>query len=91
MSYINNGTVLTTNTALDNIFLKSGKAVVPDDIPVEVWKCLGEVAVDFLIWLFNRILETEKMPESGGKVFWYQSTRTVMCRGLELMSHTMKI
>ncbi|KAK3507937.1 hypothetical protein QTP70_004389 [Hemibagrus guttatus] len=25
--------------------LKSGKAVGPDDIPVEVWKCLGEAAV----------------------------------------------
>ena len=22
--------------------LKNGKAFVPDDIPVEVWKCLGE-------------------------------------------------
>ena len=21
--------------------MKSGKAVVPDDLPVEVWKCLG--------------------------------------------------
>ncbi|KAK3552224.1 hypothetical protein QTP86_005988 [Hemibagrus guttatus] len=25
--------------------MKSGKAVGPDDIPVEVWKCLGEAAV----------------------------------------------
>ncbi|KAK3515926.1 hypothetical protein QTP86_020334, partial [Hemibagrus guttatus] len=28
--------------------MKSGKAVGPDDIPVEVWKCLGEAAVEFL-------------------------------------------
>ncbi|KAK3515549.1 hypothetical protein QTP70_024397 [Hemibagrus guttatus] len=27
--------------------MKSGKAVGPDDIPVEVWKCLGEAAVEF--------------------------------------------
>ncbi|KAK3526042.1 hypothetical protein QTP70_012807 [Hemibagrus guttatus] len=27
--------------------MKSGKAVGPDDIPVEVWKCLGEAAVKF--------------------------------------------
>ncbi|KAK3540843.1 hypothetical protein QTP86_002359 [Hemibagrus guttatus] len=37
--------------------LKSGKAVGPDDIPVEVWKCLGEAAVEFLTSLFNRVLE----------------------------------
>ncbi|KAK3560803.1 hypothetical protein QTP86_019503, partial [Hemibagrus guttatus] len=42
--------------------MKSGKAVGPDDIPVEVWKCLGEAAVEFLTSLFNRVLESEKMP-----------------------------
>ncbi|KAK3512233.1 hypothetical protein QTP70_001094 [Hemibagrus guttatus] len=43
--------------------MKSGKAVGPDDIPVEVWKCLGEAAVEFLTSLFNRVLESEKMTE----------------------------
>ncbi|KAK3568191.1 hypothetical protein QTP86_000234 [Hemibagrus guttatus] len=38
--------------------MKSGKAVGPDDIPVEVWKCLGEAAVEFLTCLFNRVLES---------------------------------
>ncbi|KAK3549613.1 hypothetical protein QTP86_005350 [Hemibagrus guttatus] len=37
--------------------MKSGKAVGPDDIPVDVWKCLGEAAVEFLANLFNRVLE----------------------------------
>ncbi|KAK3548456.1 hypothetical protein QTP70_013155 [Hemibagrus guttatus] len=37
--------------------MKSGKAVGPDDIPVEVWKCLGVAAVEFLTSLFNRVLE----------------------------------
>ncbi|KAK3548241.1 hypothetical protein QTP70_005820 [Hemibagrus guttatus] len=37
--------------------MKSGKAVGPDDILVEVWKCLGEAAVEFLNSLFNRVLE----------------------------------
>ncbi|KAK3567074.1 hypothetical protein QTP86_009773 [Hemibagrus guttatus] len=37
--------------------MKSGKAVGSDDIPVEVWKCLGEAAVEFLASLFNRVLE----------------------------------
>ncbi|KAK3571838.1 hypothetical protein QTP86_020466 [Hemibagrus guttatus] len=36
--------------------MKSGKAVGPDDIQVEVWKCLGEAAVE-LTSLFNRVLE----------------------------------
>ncbi|KAK3559109.1 hypothetical protein QTP86_004106 [Hemibagrus guttatus] len=44
--------------------MKSGKAVGPDDIPVEVWKCLGEAAVEFLANLFNRVLESERMPEA---------------------------
>ncbi|KAK3522429.1 hypothetical protein QTP86_010639 [Hemibagrus guttatus] len=39
------------------------KAVGPDDISVEVWKCLGEAAVEFLTSLCNRVLESEKMPE----------------------------
>ncbi|KAK3569694.1 hypothetical protein QTP86_002609 [Hemibagrus guttatus] len=37
--------------------MKSGKAVGPDDILLEVWKCLGEAAVEFLASLFNRVLE----------------------------------
>ncbi|KAK3524296.1 hypothetical protein QTP70_027035 [Hemibagrus guttatus] len=41
--------------------MKSGKAVGPDDIPVEVWKCLGEAAEEFLTSLFNRVLESERM------------------------------
>ncbi|MCJ8737462.1 hypothetical protein PDJAM_G00024310 [Pangasius djambal] len=47
--------------------MKSGKAVGPDDIPLEVWKCLGEAAVEFLTSLFNRVLESEKMPEEWRK------------------------
>lgn len=43
--------------------MKSGKVVGFDDIFVEVWKCLGEVVVEFLISLFNKILESERMFE----------------------------
>ncbi|KAK3508479.1 hypothetical protein QTP70_030945, partial [Hemibagrus guttatus] len=43
--------------------MKRGKAVGLYDIPVEVWKCLGEAAVEFLANLFNRVLESERMPE----------------------------
>ncbi|KAK3517406.1 hypothetical protein QTP70_009198 [Hemibagrus guttatus] len=48
--------------------MKSGKAVGLDDIPVEVWKCLGEAAMEFLTSLFNRVLESEKMSEEWRSV-----------------------
>ena len=43
--------------------MKTGKTVRPDDIPVEAWKCLGELAINFLTRLFNKILEDERMPD----------------------------
>ncbi|KAK3559367.1 hypothetical protein QTP86_012778 [Hemibagrus guttatus] len=53
--------------------MKSGKAVGPDDIPVEVWKCLGKAAVEFLTSLFNRVLENlekayDRVPRGCGTV-----------------------
>ena len=43
--------------------MKNGKAVGPDDIPVEVWKCIGESALKFLTKLYNRTMESERMPD----------------------------
>ena len=43
--------------------IKTGKAVGPDGIPVEAWKCLGELAIDFPTRLSNKILEDEGMPD----------------------------
>ncbi|KAK3574678.1 hypothetical protein QTP86_012451 [Hemibagrus guttatus] len=78
--------------------MKSGKAVGPDDIPVEVWKCLGEAAVEFLTSLFNRVLESEKMPEEWRRsvlVLIFKNKGDVQSysnyRGIKLMSHTMKL
>ena len=31
--------------------MKNGKAVGPDDIPVEVWTCLGDIELEFLTTL----------------------------------------
>ncbi|KAK3534886.1 hypothetical protein QTP70_000908, partial [Hemibagrus guttatus] len=77
--------------------MKSGKAVGPDDIPVEVWKCLGEAAVEFLTSLFNRVLESERMPEEWRRsvlVLIFKNKGDVQScsnyRGIKLMSHTMK-
>jgi exonuclease III len=78
--------------------MKSGKALGPDDIPVEVWKCLGEVAIEYLTGLFNRILDGEKMPEEWRRsvlVPIFKNKGDVQScenyRGIKLMSHTMKL
>ncbi|KAK3552014.1 hypothetical protein QTP70_031598, partial [Hemibagrus guttatus] len=78
--------------------MKRGKAVGPDYIPVEVWKCLGEAAVEFLTSLFNRVLESERMPEEWRRsvlVPIFKNKGDVQnCsnyRGIKLMSHTMKL
>ena len=77
--------------------MKNGKAVGPDDIPVEVWKCLGESALEFLTKLYNRTMESESMSEE-----WRDSvlipifknkgdvqTRSNY-RGIKLISQTMR-
>ena len=78
--------------------MKNRKAVGPDDIPVEVWKCLGEIALEFLTKLYNRTLESERKPEE-----WRNSVLIPIfknkgdvqsCsnyRGIKLISHTMKL
>ncbi|KAK3507852.1 hypothetical protein QTP70_001473 [Hemibagrus guttatus] len=78
--------------------MKSGNAVGPDDITVEVWKCLGEAGVEFLTSLFNRVLESERMPEEWRRsvlVPIFKNKGDVQScsnyRGIKLMSHTMKL
>ena len=44
------------------------KAVGPDHIPFEVWKCLGEEGAQWLADLFNVIFKTARMQRSGGAV-----------------------
>ncbi|MBN3290172.1 LORF2 protein, partial [Polypterus senegalus] len=77
--------------------MKNGKVIGPDDIPVEAWKCLGEMAVEFLTRLFNGILESERMPEEWRRsilVPIFKNKGDVQnCgnyRGIKLMSHSMK-
>ena len=40
--------------------MKNGKAVGPDDIPIEAWQSLGPLDVLMLTDLFNYILNTGK-------------------------------
>ena len=43
--------------------MKRGKAVGPDGIPAEAWKCLGKIGIDFLMSLFNDIVHSNTMPK----------------------------
>ncbi|KAK9168813.1 hypothetical protein Syun_000953 [Stephania yunnanensis] len=78
--------------------MKIGKACGPDEIPIEVWKCLGEIGLTWLTKLFNKILKSKRMPMD-----WRRSTLVPIfknkgdiqsCsnyRGIKLTSHTMKL
>ena len=74
------------------------RPVGPDDIPVEVWKCLGESALKFLTKLYNRTMESARMPEEWRDSvliqFFKNKGDVQSCsnyRGIKLNSHTMKL
>ena len=79
--------------------MKKGKAVGPDELPVEDWKCMGKMGREFLTRLFNRLLMGERrMPEEWRRsvlISIYKNKGDAQCygnyRGIKLMSHTMKI
>jgi hypothetical protein len=43
--------------------MKIDKTLEPDDIPIEVWRCLRDVAIVWLTKLFNIIFRSNKMPD----------------------------
>ncbi|KAK3506208.1 hypothetical protein QTP70_017142 [Hemibagrus guttatus] len=54
--------------------MKSGKAVGPDDILVEVWKCLGEAAVEFVTdIMFFPQLTGDSMADSIKPLFTHKA------------------
>jgi len=78
--------------------MKVGKALGPDEIPIEVWKCLGDKAITWLTKLFNRIFEKNKIPNEWRKstlVPIYKNKGDIQSctnyRGIKLMCHTMKL
>ena len=48
--------------------MKKGRVFGPDELPVEVWKCMGEMGIQFLTRLFNRLLMVEQIPEEWRSV-----------------------
>ena len=78
--------------------MKKDKAVGPDDLPVEVWKCMGKMEIKFLTRVFNRLLMGEWMPEEWRRSvlipIYKNKGDAQYCgnyRGIKLMSHTMKV
>ena len=70
----------------------NGKAVGPDEIPVEVGKCLGEIAQSSLRNCTTERWKVRGCRRSGETAFWYQFSRTrVTYRGIKLISHSMKL
>ena len=55
---------------------KKGKAVGPDELPVEVWKCVGEMGIDFLTRLFNKLLMFNGCQKNREGVCLSQSIKT---------------
>ena len=78
--------------------MKKGKAVGPDELPVEVSKCMGKMGIQFLTRMFNRLLMGERMPEEWRRsvlIPIYKNKGDAQCcgnyRGIKLMSQTMKV
>jgi hypothetical protein len=78
--------------------MKAGKALGPDDIPIEVWRCLGDIAILWLTKLFNTIFRSNKMPDEWRRsilVPIFKNKGDIQSctnyRGIKLMSHTMKL
>ena len=59
--------------------IKKGKAVGPDELPVEVWKCMEKIGIEFLTRLFNRLLMGEWMPKE-----WRRSVLIPIYKKLKL-------
>ena len=56
--------------------MKKGKAVGPDELPVEVRKCMGEMGIKFLTRLFNKLLMVNGCLKNGEGVCLSQSIKT---------------
>jgi hypothetical protein len=78
--------------------MKGGKTIGPDEISIEVWRSLEDIAIVWLTKLFNIIFRSNKMPDEWRRsilVPIFKNKGDVQSctnyRGIKLMSHTMKL
>ena len=78
--------------------VKDGRVTNPDNIPVEIWKRLGEESSEMLWDLMRKIYRQEKMPKEWRESFIipiYQEKGDIQdCgnyRGIKLLSQAMKL
>ncbi|KAI8431530.1 hypothetical protein MSG28_016030 [Choristoneura fumiferana] len=75
--------------------MEHNKALGPDNVPVDIWKLLGEDALPWLTSLFNKIAFEGKIPASWRLSYLCPLFKNVaQCnnyRGIKLMSHTLKL
>jgi hypothetical protein len=78
--------------------MKTDKALGPDDISIEVWRFLGDVAIVRLTKLFNIIFRSNKMPDEWRRsilVLIFKNKGDIQSytnyRGIKLMNHTIKL
>ena len=72
--------------------MKSERTLGSDGIPIEAWKCLGDVSVSWLMDFFNKIIVTKKMLDEWRKsilVHIYKNKGDIQSctnyRGIKLM------
>jgi Reverse transcriptase (RNA-dependent DNA polymerase) len=77
--------------------MKIGKVLGPDDISIEIWRCLGDIAIVWLTKLFNTIFRSNKIPDEWRSILvpiFKNKGDIQSCtnyRVIKLMSHTMKL
>ena len=78
--------------------MEKGKAIATNNIPIEVWKYVGDQKIMWLTKLFNQNLWSKKIPKELRRstlVPIYKNKGDILdCsnyRGIKLMSHTMKL
>ena len=77
--------------------MKICKTLGPDDIPIEVWRCLGDITIVWLTKLFNIIFRSNKIPDEWRRSILipiFKNKGDIQSctnyRGIKLMSHTIK-
>ena len=78
--------------------MDNGKVIGPDNIPIEIWKCLRGKDNAWLTKLFNEILRSKRMLTERRKstlIYIYNNKENIQnyrnYRGIKLMNHAVKL